>query len=129
MTIDLRLPLLVVGLLGVTASDGGGVVDSGRLRPGDEVRLGSVTVRLEGFDAYLTFLSRRDPGMGLLFGGAGLLVASLATALWLPRRRMSVRLTDGALRVLMRGERFDRPAAELAALTARLAGAAGPRAA
>jgi cytochrome c biogenesis protein ResB len=128
LTLGLALVDAQANQLGVTASDRGGVIDSGRLRPGDELRLGSVTVRLEGFDAYLTFLSRRDPGMGLLFGGAALVVASLAVALWLPRRRISLRAHDGSLRVLMRGERFDRPDAELAALTARLASAMGPRA-
>ena len=128
LTLGLTLVDAQANLLGVTASDGGGVIDSGRLRPGDELRLGAVTVRLEGFDAYLTFLSRRDPGMGILFGGAALLVASLAVALWLPRRRISVRVADGSLRVLLRGERLDRPEAELAAIAARLASAVGPRA-
>jgi hypothetical protein len=128
LTLGLTLADAGANLLGVTASGDDGVIDSGRLRPGDELRLGSVTVRLEGFDAYLTFLSRRDPGMGLLFGGAALLVASLAVALWLPRRRIGVRVAGGTLRVLMRGERFDRPDADLAALAARLASAVGPRA-
>ena len=109
--------------LGVTASDGSGVVDSIRLRPGEEQRVGTVTVRLVGFDAYLTFLSRRDPGMGVLFGGAALLVGCLAISLWLPRRRMTLRTVDGGLRLLLRGERFDRPDLELAKLAAKLADA------
>jgi hypothetical protein len=96
------------------------VIDSVRLRPGDEQRLGSVMVRLIGFDSYLTFLSRRDPGMGLLFGGAALLTATLAVALWLPRRRLTLRPVEGSLRLLLRGERFDRPDGELAALCRRL---------
>ena len=106
--------------LAVTASDGNGVVDSIRLQPGEEERIGSVTVRLTGFDAYLTFLSRRDPGMGILFGGAALLVACLAIALWLPRRRMTLRIADGGLSLLIRGERFDRPESELSRLAAKL---------
>lgn len=125
LTLGLTLVDAEANELGVTASDGGGVIDRVRLRPGDELRLGSVTVRLDGFDAYLTFLSRRDPGMGLLFGGAALLVACLAVALWLPRRRMTVRVADGALRILLRGERFDRPESELAALAERLAASLG----
>jgi cytochrome c biogenesis protein ResB len=107
--------------LRVTASDGSGVVDSVRLRPGEEQRVGSLTVRLAGFDAYLTFLSRRDPGMGILFGGAALLVGCLAVALWLPRRRMTLRNADGGVRLFLRGERFDRPDGELAKLAAKLA--------
>ncbi len=112
--------------LGVTASDGSGVVDSIRLRPGEEQRVGTVTVRLVGFDAYLTFLSRRDPGMGVLFGGAALLVGCLAIALWLPRRRMTLRTVDGSLKLLLRGERFDRPDGELATLAAKMADAVRP---
>jgi len=94
-----------------------------RLRPGEELRLGSVQVRLVGFDAYLTFLSRRDPAMGILFVGAGLLVACLAVALWLPRRRVTVRTVAGGLRLLLRGERFDQPDGELSLLRQRLASA------
>jgi cytochrome c biogenesis protein ResB len=123
MTLGLTLVDADANELGVTASDGSGVVDSVRLRPGDERRVGSVTVRLVGFDAYLTFLSRRDPGMGILFGGAALLVGCLAVALWLPRRRMTLRTADGGLRLILRGERFDRPDGELAKLVAMLADA------
>jgi cytochrome c biogenesis protein len=126
LTLGLTLVDADANELAVTASDGSGVVDSIRLRPGDEVRLGPVTVRLAGFDAYLTFLSRRDPGMGILFLGAALLVACLAVALWLPRRRMTLRVGDGDLRLLLRGERFDRPEGEIKRLGAKLAAAVGP---
>ena len=129
-TAGLTLGLILVDAdaneLTVTASDGNGVVDRVRLRPGEEQRIGPVTVRLTGFDAYLTFLSRRDPGMGILFGGATLLLACLAVALWLPRRRMTVRVADGGLRLLLRGERFDRPDGELGGLAAKLAAALPP---
>jgi cytochrome c biogenesis protein ResB len=123
VTLGLTLIDADANLLGVTASDAGGVIDTVRLRPGAEERLGSVRMRLTGFEAYLTFLSRRDPAMGILFGGATLLVACLAVALWLPRRRMTLRPVDGGLLLLLRGERFDRPDAELARLTSRLADA------
>lgn len=126
LTLGLTLLDADANELAVTASDRSGVVDSIRLRPGDERRLGPVTVRLAGFDAYLTFLSRRDPGMGILYLGAALLVACLAVALWLPRRRMTLRVVDGDLRLLLRGERFDRPDGELERLAARMAAAAGP---
>jgi cytochrome c biogenesis protein ResB len=123
LTLGLTLVDADANQLTVTASDGNGVVDRVRLQPGDEQRIGPVIVRLAGFDAYLTFLSRRDPGMGLLFGGAALLVGCLAVALWLPRRRMTLRLADGALRLLVRGERFDRPEGELTRLAAKLTAA------
>jgi cytochrome c biogenesis protein ResB len=125
LTLGLTLVDSDANEIGVTASDASGLVDSVRLRPGDEQRVGSVTVRLVGFDAYLTFLSRRDPGMGILFGGAALLVGCLAVALWLPGRRMTLRNVDGGLRLLLRGERFDRPDGELAKLAAKLADALG----
>ena len=63
--------------------------------------------RLDGFEAYVTFLARRDPGMALLFAGAALLSACLAVSFWLPRRRITLRAEDGVLRLLLRGERFD----------------------
>jgi len=107
----------------VNGSTGNGVIDRIRLRPGEERRLGGVTVRLIGFDAYLTFLSRRDPGMGLLFGGAALLTVTLAVALWMPRRRFTLRALDGKLRLVLRGERFERPDGELASLSRRLGAA------
>ncbi|HEV8474405.1 MAG TPA: cytochrome c biogenesis protein ResB [Methylomirabilota bacterium] len=125
LTLGLTLVDAEANELWVTASTGSGVVDSVRLRPGDQERIGSVAVQLIGFDAYLTFLSRRDPGMGILFGGAALLVACLAIALWLPRRRITLRYVDGAIRLLVRGERFDRADGELATLAARLANAVG----
>ncbi len=94
--------------LGVSLVSADGLVDTARLRPGDETRVGDLVVRLDRFDAWVTFLSRRDPGLGVLFAGAGLLCASLAVALWLPRRRLTVRPTEGVLRLLLRGDRFDR---------------------
>ena len=123
LTLGLTLLDADANQLAVTASDGNGVVDAVQLRPGGEARLGSVSVRLIGFEAYLTFLSRRDPGMGLLFGGAALLVACLAVALWLPRRRLTLRQVDGAVRILLRGERFDRPDSDLNRLRRRVAAA------
>jgi len=123
LTLGLTLVDADANQLAVTASDGNGVVDTVRLQPGDEQRIGSVIVRLTGFDSYLTFLSRRDPGMGILFGGAALLVACLAVALWLPRRRLTLRGADGGLRLLVRGERFDRPEGEVATLAGTLAAA------
>lgn len=120
LTLGLTLADAAANELSVTGSTGSGVADTFRLRPGEEQRLGSVIVRLAGFESYLTFLSRRDPGMGLLFGGALLLTGTLAVALWLPRRRITLRVMDGDLRLVLRGERFDRPEAELANLGRRL---------
>ena len=53
--------------------------------------------------------------------GVALLCASLALGLWLPRRRLTIRPVDDGLRLVLRGERFDRPADELARVAHRLA--------
>jgi cytochrome c biogenesis protein len=109
--------------LGVSVLGRDGLVDTARLVPGDEVRVGDVRVALSGFDAWVTFLSRRDPGLGVLFAGVAALCGSLAVAFWLPRRRVTVRARGDAVELLLRGERFDRPAHELGRLRARLEGA------
>ena len=121
VTLGLALADAAASELGVSVLGAGGLVDTARLRPGEEARLGEVVVRFDGFDAWVTFLSRRDPGLGVLFGGAALLCASLAVTFWLPRRRLTVRPVAGGARIVLRGERFDRPAAELQRLTERLA--------
>lgn len=120
VTLGLALADAAVNELGVSVVGAGGLVDTARMRPGEEARLGDVVVRFEGFDAWVTFLSRRDPGLGVLFAGAALLCASLAVTFWLPRRRLTVRPDAGGARILLRGERFDRPTSELERLAARL---------
>jgi predicted exporter len=70
-------------------------------------------VRLTGLTAYVTFVSRNDPGMLTLFAGAGLLTASLAVGLWLPRRRVSLTVEGHRLRLGFRGERTDHADADL----------------
>ena len=107
----------------VAAATSAGRQDAAFLHAGEERRVGDVIVRLDGFDAYVTFLARRDPGMALLFGSAALLSICLAVSFWLPRRRISLRLDGQALRLSLRGERFDRPAGELARLRGILEGA------
>ena len=99
--------------LGVSVVGTDGLVDSARLVPGEAARVGDLRVELNGFDAWVTFLSRRDPGLLVLFAGAAGLCAALAVAFWLPRRRLTVRPSGGGLELLLRGERFDRPADEL----------------
>ncbi|MEO7296390.1 MAG: cytochrome c biogenesis protein ResB [Candidatus Limnocylindria bacterium] len=99
--------------LGVSVIDAGGLVDSARLLPGDAARIGDLQVELDGFDAWVTFLSRRDPGLFILFGGAAALCTALALAFWLPRRRITVRPSGAETELLLRGERFDRPSDEL----------------
>jgi cytochrome c biogenesis protein len=109
--------------LGVSVLDGSGLVDAARLRPGDAARMGDLEVRFAGFDAWVTFLSRSDPGLWILFGGGALLVVTLAVAFWLPRRRATIRPAPaGGVRLVLRGERFDRPTDELARLVERLGG-------
>ncbi|MDQ4035125.1 MAG: cytochrome c biogenesis protein ResB [Chloroflexota bacterium] len=106
--------------LGLSAVGADGLVDSGRLTAGDAVRIGDVRVELHGFDSWVTFLSRRDPGVLVLFLGASALSAALAVAFWLPRRRLTVRPGGAGLELLLRGERFDRPTHELERLANRL---------
>ena len=108
--------------LGVSVVGADGLVDSGRLVPGESVRLGDLQITLAGFDAWVTFLSRRDPGLPILFAGAAALCAALGVGFWLPRRRVSIRPAGGSLEVILRGERFDRTADELERLR-RLLGA------
>ena len=124
MVVGLALTDPATSELGVSVLDGSGLVDGARLHPGETARLGDLEVSFERFDAWVTLLSRSDPGMALLFGGAALLVTTLAIAFWLPRRRVSIRpLPAGGVRIVLRGERFDRPIAEIARLTERLGGA------
>lgn len=105
----------------VSAGAGSATSDATILHPGEEARVGDLRVRLDGFTSWVTFLARRDPGMGLLFAGAGLLVACLVVTFWLPRRRLSVRRAGAVVRITLRGERFDLPAAEMARVRAILA--------
>jgi cytochrome c biogenesis protein ResB len=109
----------------VSVATPAGDVDSSTLVPGTATRVGEVAVRVEQLTAYVTFLSRRDPGMGLLFTGAGLLVVCLAVGLWLPRRRVTARLIENELLILLRGGRLDDPARELERLRARIASQLG----
>lgn len=116
VTLGLALVDAEANTLGVSVLGASGLADTARLRPGDAVRVGDVVVELEGFAAWVTFLSRRDPGLVLLFVGAALLVGALAVAFWFPRRRATVRTSGIGLELLVRGERLDRPADELARL-------------
>jgi cytochrome c biogenesis protein len=120
LTLGVQLADADANRISLTAAGPSGVVDVAALSPGEEARLGDVIVRLDGFAAYVTFLSRRDPGAPVLFAGAGLLTAGLAVGLWLPRRRLTLRWSSGTLRVTLRGERFDQPAGELERILPRL---------
>jgi hypothetical protein len=102
-----------------------GLVDIALLAPGEEARLGPLMVTLSRFSVWVTFASRSDPGLGLLFGGAAILVVALGVGFWLPRRRVSISWRDDALRIILRGERFDRPTAELERLVALARRASG----
>lgn len=122
MTIGLEIADPEANTLRVIAADArGAIVDHAVVAPGGEARLGAGRLTLNRFGSYVTFLSRRDPGVLLLFGGAGLLVGSLGAAFYLPRRRVDVLPLDGGLRVRMRGERFERPDTDLRRLAGDLA--------
>ena len=128
LTLGLELVDAAANEVGVIAADDNGVVDRAVLRPGQEVRLGSAVVVVTGLTAYVTFVSRSDPGMVPLFAGAGLLCASLAVGLWLPRRRYSLTVDERRLRLAFRGERFDAATAEsdrIRTLVARVLAAEG----
>jgi hypothetical protein len=123
MVVGLALTDPATSELGVSVLDGSGLVDAARLQPGETARLGHLEVSFDRFDAWVTLLSRSDPGMALLFGGAALLATTLAIAFWLPRRRVSIRpLPTGGARIVLRGERFDRPTDEISRLIERLGG-------
>ncbi|HEX7171842.1 MAG TPA: cytochrome c biogenesis protein ResB [Candidatus Limnocylindria bacterium] len=107
--------------LGVSVVGSDGLADTARLQPGDEARVGDLVVTLDSFDAWVTLLSRRDPGLGILFAGAALLCLALAIGFWLPRRRVTVRPAGTGLAVVLRGERYDHPTAELNRLVGLLA--------
>jgi cytochrome c biogenesis protein ResB len=123
VTLGLSLVDADTNLLGVSVVGSSGVVDSTRMRPGESVRVGDLQIHLDGFDAWVTFLSRRDPGMALLLLGGTGLCASLAIGLWLPRRRVTVRPSGADLAIVLRGERFDRPTEELGRVVDRLGAA------
>lgn len=93
--------------LRVTAADDDGVLDSIILRPGERRRMASTYVTLRRFTSYVTFVSRRDPGMGLVFGGAAALVVTFAIAAYLPRRRLTLAIEGRTASLRLRGERFD----------------------
>lgn len=122
LTVGVALADAQANEIGVSVIGGAGPVDAARLRPGESARVGDVRIELGGLDAWVTFMSRRDPGLPLLFGGAGLLCASLAIGLWLPRRRLTMRPVGDELLLILRGDRFDRPADELARLAGMLGG-------
>lgn len=120
VSVGLVLAGAATNALGVSVVGSGGLADTARLQPGDEARVGDLVVSFGRFDAWVTLMSRRDPGLGILFAGAVLLCASLAIGFWLPRRRVTVRPAGTALSVTLRGERFDHPTAELDRLVAVL---------
>jgi cytochrome c biogenesis protein ResB len=124
VTLGLALANASTNELGVSVVDTNGLVDTVRLRPGDSERVGDLMVGLDRFDAWVTLLSRRDPGLPILFTGAGLLSGGLAIAFWLPRRRVSVRAAGGGMTLTLRGERYDDPSDELDRLARRLGASA-----
>jgi cytochrome c biogenesis protein len=128
VSLGLALADANAGELGISLVGADGLVDTARLRPGESARIGDLHVTLEGFDTWVTLMSRRDPGLSLLFAGAGLLAGSLVVAFWLPRRRVTVRPhRAGGTLLVLRGERFDRPAEEFERLALRLPGSSRTR--
>ena len=120
VTLGLALANASRNELGVSVVGADGLVATVRLQPGDSERVGDIVVRLDRFDAWVTLLSRRDPGLAILFTGAGLLSVGLGVAFWLPRRRVSVRPAADGMVLTLRGERYDDPSDELDRLARRL---------
>jgi cytochrome c biogenesis protein ResB len=123
VTLGIALEDPSTNTLRISAADSSGLLDSTRVTAGGRARVGPVDVSVGELTAYVTFLSRRDPGMAVLFVGAALLVVSLSMALWFPRRRVTVRLVDGSMRILLRGGRLDDARPELDRLRGQLAAA------
>ena len=125
-TIGFRISDAAANELAAVAADASGrLLDATNVRPGQRARLADVTVSLERFGSYVTFMSRSDPGVLVLFAGAALLCASLAAAFYWPRRRIDLTVTAEGVRLRVRRERFDDPGPELERLTKRLSGAVG----
>jgi len=76
---------------------GGGVVT---LPQGEAVQLGPYRYQFLGQREYAGLEVRKDPSVGLVFIGAGLMVAGLMLTFWAPRRRLWGRVKDGELCIL-----------------------------
>jgi cytochrome c biogenesis protein len=113
VTVGLALADASRNLLGVSVVGDGGLSGAAQLAPGDASRISDLVVSFERFDAWVTLTARRDPGLGILFAGAGMLCAALAVAFWLPRRQATIRPGPSGLVLTLRGERFDTPTGEL----------------
>lgn len=108
MTIGVAIADAEANTLAVAAADDTGrVLDTAVVGPGGRVRIGPTTIELDAFSSYVTFMSRRDPGVLVVFVGAGLLCASLAAAFYWPRRRIDLVPAAAGVRLRIRGERFD----------------------
>jgi cytochrome c biogenesis protein len=121
ITLGVALADSAGNVLRVTAADASGVIDSAELRPGSgAVRIGSLNVSVDSVAAYVTFLARRDPGMGVVFAGGGLLVLGTAIAFWMPRRRLTLRIAPEGVRLMARAGRWEDSGALLAQTRAML---------
>lgn len=94
-------------LAAIGAEESGRLIGSVQMQPGDQARLGQAVLRLGRFGSYVSFMSRRDPGVFVVFGGAALMCATLAAAFYWPRRRIDLAPTADGLRLRMRPDRFD----------------------
>lgn len=120
LTIGATLADAAANELLLIAANQHGVVDRTALLPGERRRLGDTFVTLQGFSSWVTFFSRSDPGAPLLFAGAGLLTACFAVSAYLPRRRLTIAIGPQAVRLTVRGERYDDPSREVEALGRRI---------
>jgi hypothetical protein len=71
----------------------GVVLGSGRVSDGEQLTVQGVPVTF-ALSNYTVWQVSHDPTFGLAVGAAGLLLAGTLTSLWLPRRRLWLRIDD-----------------------------------
>jgi cytochrome c biogenesis protein len=103
-------------------SAGGALLGSGSVIPGQEIEIGGIPIAFS-LGIYTVWQVSRDPTFGLAVASAGLLLAAIVVSLWIPHRRLWIRL-DAEGKAWMAGVgdwagEFDTLASELACACCR----------
>jgi cytochrome c biogenesis protein len=98
-------------------SAGGALLGSGSVTPGQEIEIGGIPITFS-LGTYTVWQVGRDPTFGLAVVSAGVLLAATVISLWIPHRRLWIRL-DAEGKAWMAGVgdwagEFDTLASELA---------------